>query len=406
MTEKDNGRDETNETLPGRITRRAVLQRGLVAAGSFAVAPAVLRLPSVLRSSVATPGHATATSTQLSKYAPFNPHVAPGAATGLPKRVATNFPAGSAYFQQFADNIRLAVTSRGFRFTSTTYGADVAQNVDAIDELVNSGVGAIVFQVQDEQGQAPTIQKLIDKGIYVIYSVAGPCNTQVIADQYQCGYVQGVAAAKWIKANMGGAAQVCVFNAAQISPNFIPRTQGRIDGVKTAGPNVQIVANEPIKLLTPEEGQQLAGAVFQAHPQVNCWLGDDDTMIGVVAALKEAGKKPSDKIFVSGFNGQANALAAVQSHSLFREDVAFPNGVYEYATGALCCDWIEGKSVPQIIDLGIFTVTPSNVAQFIADNNSPATAYKTAIGKYVSYYGNTSFSDPKYVPHAVSTGKH
>jgi ABC-type sugar transport system substrate-binding protein len=400
---QSNAEGDSAEHAGNSISRRTVLRQGFVAAGSLAFVPSLLRHTDLFSPQTAKSGTPVATSLQLSAYKRYNPQVPAGPATGLPKRVATNFPAGSAYFQQFADNAKLAVESRGYKFTSTTYGSDLAQNVDAIDELVNSGVGAVIFQVQDEQGEAPTILKLIEKGICVIYSVAGPSTTQVIADQYQCGYVQGVNAAKWITANMGGKAQVVVFNASQISPAFIPRTQGRIDGVKTAGPGIQIVANEPIKLLTPEEGQQIAGSVLQAHPQVDAWLGDDDTIIGVVAALQEAGKKPSDKIFASGFNGQSNALAAVQAKGLFR-DVSFPNGVYEYACGAICCDWIEGKSVPQIIDLGIFAVTPANVAAFIADNNNPATSFKTAIGKYVTYFGNTSYQHPNYIKGAVSTG--
>jgi ribose transport system substrate-binding protein len=372
----------------------------------MAVVPSLARAGGVLRLANAQPkpGKPVATPIPLSKYARFNPNAASGGPTGLPKRVATNFPAGSAYFQQFADNIELAVKSRGYDFTATTYGSDLAQNVDQINELVNSGIGAVILQVQDEQGQAPTVQKLIDQGICVIYSVAGPSIVQVIADQYQCGYVQGTYAAKWVKANLGGNAQVVVFNADQISPNFIPRTQGRIDGIKTAGGNVQIVANEPIKLLTPEEGQQIAASVIQAHPTVNVWLGDDDTVIGVVAALKEAGKTGKDKIFVSGFNGQSNALAAVKAGGLFRQDVGFPNGVYEYACGQLTCDWIEGKSIPEIIDLGIIAVDQQDVEPFIVANNHPATAYKTAIGKYVTYYGNTSFYAPRYIPSAVTTG--
>jgi ribose transport system substrate-binding protein len=385
------------------LTRRVVLGRGLFAAGGALALPSLLRAPRPFESLRATPGKPVSTSTSLSNYKPFNPNAAGGGATGLPKRVVTNFPAGSAYFQQFADNVEIAVKNRRFEFSSTTYGSDLTQNIDQIDELVNSGVGAVIFQVQDEQGQAATLQNLINKGICVIYSVAGPSTTQVIADQFQTGYVQGVAAAKWIKANLGGKAQVVVFNANEIAPALIPRGQGRIAGVKTAGSGVQIVANEPIKLLTPEEGQQIAGTVIQAHPGANVWLGDDDTVIGVGAALKEAGKTASDKIYVSGFNGQSNALAAVQAGGLFRADIAFPNGVYEYACGQLACDWIEGKSIPQIIDLGIFTVTPSNVGSFIADNNKPATAYKTAIGKYVTYYGNTSFQSPKYIPSGVTT---
>jgi ribose transport system substrate-binding protein len=350
------------------------------------------------------PGKPVATPIPLSKYKKFVPNVASGGPTGLPKRVATNFPAGSAYFEQFANNIKLAVESRGYKYTGTTYGSDLATNLDQLNELVNSGIGAVILQVQDEQGQSSTVQKLIDKGICVIYSVAGPSIVQVVADQYQCGYIQGTFAAKWVDANLGGNAQVVVFNDNEISPAFIPRVEGRIAGIQTASGTVKIVANEPIVLLTPEEGQTIAGNVLQANPQVNVWIGDDDTMIGVIAALEQAGKTASDMILVSGFNAQDNALAAVKAGGLFRQDSGFANGVYEYACGQDACDWIEGKSIPEIMDLAVIAVDQSDVEPFIVANNHPATAYKTALSKYVTYYGNTSFHAPRYIRTAVTTG--
>src|SRR6266516_3012908 len=163
-------------------------------------------------------------------------------------------------------------------------------------------------------------------------------------------------AAIWIKANLGGKAQVVVFNAAKISQSLIPRANGRIAGVKTAGPGVKVVDNQ--------------GTVQQRHPDVNVWLGDDDTIIGVMSALEAIGKKPSDKIYLSGVNGQANALSAVKKGTLFRTDMAFPNGVYEYAVGQLCCDWIEGKSVPQVMDVNLFPITKANIDSFLTDDRN------------------------------------
>ena len=151
---------------------------------------------------------------------------------------------------------------------------------------------------------------------------------------------------KWIKANLGGNANVVVFNAAKIAQTLIPRTTGRIDALKKGGPGIKIVANQGISLLTPEEGSKAASTLMQAHPEINVWLGDDDTIVGVESALMAMGKKPTDKIYLSGFNGQANALARLQAGGLFREDIAFPNGVYEWATGQFLCDYIEGKSDP------------------------------------------------------------
>jgi ABC-type sugar transport system substrate-binding protein len=411
-------RDEPDPADGSRgLARRELIQRGLLLAGGVVVGPSLVSACSSAGSGTSTAsasGTSTAsasgtitpraTSTSLSAYQKFNPNVPGGPVTSLPKRVATNFPAGSAYFQEAQNNVEKAVKDRGFEFTATTWqSTDLAGNINQINSLIQSGVGAIFFQVQDEHGQAATLQNCINKGICVIYEVAGPCNCQIIAVQFQTGYVQGTEAAKWIKTNLGGNAKVVVFNANQIAQSLIPRAQGRIAGVKTAGPGVQIVANQGIRQLTAEEGQRLASTILQAHPDANVWLGDDDTSIGVVAALEAAGKKPSDKIYVSGFNGQANALAAVKAGGLFRETISFPNAVYEYASGQVMCDWIVGKSIPQIMNLGIFPVTPANVDTFLADESDPATAFQTGIGKYVQYLGNTSFYTRKYIPGAVTT---
>jgi ABC-type sugar transport system substrate-binding protein len=402
---------------PRGLPRRELLQRGLLLGGGAVLAPSLIAAcSSSSSSSASSSGSATATgsasahitpqptSTALSAYQKFNPNVPGGPPTSLPKKVATNFPAGSAYFQEAQNNVEKAVKERGFEFVATTWqSTDLTGNINQINSLIQSGVGAIFFQVQDEHGQAATVQNAINQGICALYEVVGPSNCQIIAVQFQTGYVQGTEAATWIKQNLGGNAKVVVFNANQIAQSLIPRAQGRIAGVKTAGPGVQIVANVGIRQLTAEEGQRLANTVIQAHPDANVWLGDDDTSIGVVAALEAAGKKPTDKIYVSGFNGQANALAAVKQGGLFRATISFPNAVYEYASGQVMCDWIEGKSIPQIMNLGIFPVTPANVDAFIAEESDPATAYKTGIAKYVEYLGNTSYYSRKYIPGSVTT---
>jgi ribose transport system substrate-binding protein len=415
------GRDE-----PAGISRRVVLQRaGLLTGGLFLGSAFLSACSSSSSSAASTSGSAAGSaaasataapsaaasfgppiegSADLASYKAFDPSVPAGGPTGLPKRVATNFPAGSAYFQDFEKNVKLAVESRGYEFTPTTWSDDIKQNNDQIDTLIESGIGAIIFQVQDEAGQQATIMKAINAGIGVIFSVAGPTYTQIIADQYQAGLIQGQQAAKWITANLGGKAQVVVFNDDQIAQALIPRGKGRVDGVTSAGSGVEVVANQSIQKLTAEEGQALANTILQKYPDANVWIGDDDTSIGVAAALKAAGKTPDDLIYVSGFNGQLNALQAVKDKTLFREDIAFPNSVYEYAAGMICCDWIESKSVPAIMNLAMLPVTPETADAFIATNSDPTKAYAEDLGKYVEYLGNTSWSSPTFIPTGIKTG--
>src|SRR5690349_16569890 len=71
------------------LTRRAALGRFALAGAGMAAGPAALA-----GRAWASP---SAQPTKFKDFKPFNLHVKPGPATGLPKRVATNFPAGSQY---------------------------------------------------------------------------------------------------------------------------------------------------------------------------------------------------------------------------------------------------------------------------------------------------------------------
>jgi len=151
------------------------------------------------------------------------------------------------------------------------------------------------------------------------------------------------------------------------------------------------VANLGISLLTPEEGSQAASTLMQAHPDINVWVGDDDTIVGVESALMAMGKKPTDKIYLSGFNGQANALARLKAGGLFRDDIAFPNGVYEWATGQYLCDYVEGKSIPQVQVLNAIPVTKANIGKFLADDQNPKAAFARGVNGYLTLLGNIDY---------------
>jgi ribose transport system substrate-binding protein len=398
-------RDDDAAAVEPRFTRRQALGGAAAAAvgigAMFAFADTAhgaRRAPGTAAGGSAPPGSAEASGSgsdlsHFSDFEPFDPSVPPGPDTGLPHVVATNHPADSEYFIEMNSVVHKALDDRGFEYVETTYGSDVAQNIDQLAQLQQRGIGAIILQPQDAAGQAETLRGFIEDGIGVIYQVTAPSIIQIAADQHAIGYTQGVEAAKWITDNLGGEAQVIIFNSDQISQSLAPRAQGRLDGLATGGDGIEVVANQPIQMLTAEEGSTLAATLIQAHPDVDVWLGDDDTIIGVQSALLASGVKPTDPIYLSGVNGQSNALAEVKKGELFKADIAFPNAIYQYAVGQLACDWIEGKSVPQVLNVQLVPVTADNVDAYIAANADPAAVYANGIDQYIQYLGNVDFQN-------------
>ena len=110
MSEQNGRHDEQHpfeRMLSGPMTRRQVLGRATAAAVGVAGAALVPQWVTAADAATRRLGLDAAasdgvTSTHFKQFPPFNPHVPKGPATGLPKAIASNFGAGSAYFIGFA----------------------------------------------------------------------------------------------------------------------------------------------------------------------------------------------------------------------------------------------------------------------------------------------------------------
>ena len=134
----------------------------------------------------------------------------------------------------------------------------------------------------------------------------------------------------------------------------------------------------------------LSATLMQAHPDIDVWLGDDDTIVGVESALMAMGKKPTDPLYLSGVNGQANALNAVRPAPLPRGH-CLPERRVRVGDRPALCDYIEGKSVPQVQVLNPIPVTKQNIGHFLADDKNPKAAYARGIAGYLTLLGNIDY---------------
>ena len=55
----------------------------------------------------------------------------------------------------------------------------------------------------------------------------------------------------------------------------------------------------------------------------------------------------------------------------YKASVALSSPVFGYALGSLAADWLEGKSVPQAMDVLPVALTKDNLAQYEADLADP-----------------------------------
>lgn len=365
------------------LTRSAMAGAGLIAAPSIIAAcstgggasPAASAAGSVAASAAASLGPNTSTS--LKDFEPFVPSTTVGSVPPLPKSFAYTIPAASEYFNGLSDAAAQAATERGIQYDGLVISdGDPVKNIDQMNQLLQRGIGGLWIQPEDSPAQGVVILKAIPTGVCCFFS-GSPATIQGMADQYDLGYQQALGAVRWIQENLGGQATVMSFILDHIEI-LIPRRQGTLDGLKTGGDGIKILEQELVKITT-DEGFEFASTILQANPDVNVWLGPDDSILGVDAFLKSKGLDPAtEKVLASGLNGTDAGLAALKSGDSFvRQIYGFNNNLIGYAVGQFMADWMEGKEVPQLVQVRVVPVeSPEAVDEFKAQTADVAGAFK------------------------------
>ena len=208
-------------------------------------------------------------------------------------------------------------------------------------------------------------------------------------NQYQIGYTQGIDAAKYIDQNMGGKAEVVYINANKLDSTLIARQVGAVNGLRTGGPGIKIVA-DVFNVPGVVTGNQLMTTLLQAHPTVNVVVGDDESVLGAWDAFKAAGKASQVK-YLSGVNGSPDALATIKAgNTPYKADFVFGYAELGYTWSIDFHLWLEGKSVPMLERLNPIELTSAQqIASYNQDSADPAHA---DLAKYETQFGDISYA--------------
>lgn len=374
------------------LSRRRLLQ-GLMAVGTVAMTANVLAAcvaPATPAPEAAQPAPANDTGPDPKTLQPFQISDKAGEKPDLPKRIAWANTSNAEFFLAITNSIQLAAEERGLEFITAIANDDSAKNIEQINTFLQRGIAALCIQPLDANAQAPLMQQAIDAGIAVLSLVTPPSTTQAVADQYKVGYTQGLAAAKWITENLEGKAKVHYYNIDTIEV-LIARHKGVIDGVKTAGEGVEIVSDVNAGAITNEAGFNTMNTVLQAHPDVNVILGGDTLVLGALAAIEAAGKA-SDKIYISGIDGDAEALKKIREGGPYKASFAFAYPMMGYAWGQYAADWIEGKDIPMVMQFNAIELnSPETIDEFETAMKNVKETWQSA-DKYFTNLGNISYA--------------
>jgi ribose transport system substrate-binding protein len=132
--------------------------------------------------------------------------------------------------------------------------------------------------------------------------------------------------------------------------------------------------------------------ILLAHQNVDVVLGADTVVLGALAALREAGKALPEQ-FLGGIDGEPEAAAEIKKGGPYKASISLASPVFGYAMAQHAADWLEGKSIPQAMDILPSALTLANIAQYEKDVSEPGAVYADASrrDKYLKMYGNICY---------------
>ncbi len=325
-------------------------------------------------------------------FPPFNPGVpACTPPPGLRKVLAFAQDNEREFMQGVARGLSLAAKDRGLEYRVALARNDAARMIEQVEGFRAEKLGAMVTAPVDPASLAPNLQQMMWAGAYVGAIVPPPATSLLNAPQYLTGKVLGDAAAAYIKARLGGRARVVLLTHDSLQ-FLAPRFVAMRDALKGM-PGVTIVADLSPQTVNKEGGAAAMRTILLAHPTIDVVLGADTVVLGALAALRAAGKARPDQ-FLGGIDGEPEAVAEIKKgNGPYKASISLASPIFGYAMGQHAADWIEGKSIPQAMDILPSALSLENIAKYEADLADPGAVYADPARRavYLKMYGNICY---------------
>lgn len=284
-----------------------------------------------------------------------------------------------------------AAADRGLAYQAVVADDSAARMIEQAQAAGAAGDGAIVVAPIDPRSLAPSLQALIAQGTYVGAVVPPPAVTILNAPQYLTGETLAKAAASYIETRLGGRANVVLLTHDSLQ-FLAPRFTAMRD-VLGQLPGVTIVADISPTPVSEDGGYATMKTILLAQPEIDVVLGADTVVLGALRALREAGKA-TDGMFLGGIDGEPDALAEIRTPGgPYKATVSLASPVFGYALGQYAADWVEGKVVPQAMDILPSLLTADNIDRYEGDVADPATVWNDAQTRerYLRMYGGICY---------------
>ncbi len=294
------------------------------------------------------------------------------------------------FMQGTKSGLAAAAKDRNLPFRTLLANNDPDKMIEQEQQLYAERAGAVVVAPINPATLSYSLQQLMARGTYVAAVVPPPATTILNAPQYLTGKVLGDAAVEYIKQHLGGKADVVLLTHDSLQ-FLAPRFKAMRESLDPL-PEVNIIADISPETVDRSGGYKTMKTILLANPNVDVVLGADTVVLGALDALRDAHKDRPDQ-FLGGIDGEPEAVTDIEKGGPYKMTVSLASPIFGYALGWQAADWLEGKSVPQAMDILPRALTSATIATYNADLANPGVVYADPKRRdeYLRMYGNICY---------------
>lgn len=263
------------------------------------------------------------------------------------------------FFVDMKSGAQQAADSAGADLLVADAQDDASKQLDQINNFVTQQVDAILVNPVDEAAVVPAVKMANAADIPVIAldrsSSGGDVATLIASNNVQGGKMAGQELVKLV-----GGGDIVQLEGIPGTSAARDRGQG-FGSVIDSQSAVRLVASQKADF-DRNEGLDVMQNLYQAHPEIKGVFAQNDEM--ALGAVKALGSKAGNSVAVVGFDGEQEALQAVQSGQMNATVLQHPDEMAKMGVeNALKV--IDGGSIPSNIPVPVTLVTKDNVSRYL-----------------------------------------
>lgn len=273
------------------------------------------------------------------------------------------------YFTAVLSGVQTACKDLGCKLIYFDPQNDPTKQASQIDDMIASGINALVYIPYDSAGAQTVLQTCKDKGIKVINidNVVQKDDESLVdgiiaSDNTQLGYLSG----DWVVKHHPDGANILIVHL-QTAESCVINVDGFWKAIKeeaadpSAYKEVQVVEGKGDTNATFD----VVSDALQAHDNINViYCINDTSALGAVQAVEEAGK--TGKIDILGKDGAPIGKHAIKDGQMVQTSAQRPTYMgYQGVREAV--DLLNGKKIKFNTSIESYSITKDNIGDFDLD---------------------------------------